>query len=39
MAAYQMYFSSDRARRELDYKSRPAVTAIEDAIKWFDGFT
>ena len=39
MAAYQMYFSSDRARRELNYKSRPAVAAIEDATKWFDGFT
>ncbi len=38
MAAYQMYFSSDKARRELNYKSRSAVTAIEDATKWFDDF-
>lgn len=38
MAAYQMYFSSDKARRELNYKSRSAVTAIQDATKWFDDF-
>jgi len=38
MAAYQMYFSSEKARRELNYKSRSAVKAIQDATKWFDGF-
>ncbi len=37
MAAYQMYFSSERAKRELNYTSRPAVIAIKDAIDWFDG--
>jgi dihydroflavonol-4-reductase len=38
MAAYQMYFSSGRAQRELNYEYRPATEAIEDAIKWFETF-
>jgi dihydroflavonol-4-reductase len=30
-----MYFSSDKARRELGYTSRPALTALHDAVNWF----
>jgi len=30
-----MYFSSDKAHRELGYQSRPAKEAIKDAIDWF----
>lgn len=35
MARKHMYFSSARARQELGYASRPARTAIEEAIRWF----
>lgn len=35
MAKYRMYFSSDKARRELGYTSRPAGEAIADALAWF----
>lgn len=35
MARKLMYFSSDKARRELDYSPRPAVEALRDAIVWF----
>ena len=35
MARKHMYFSSDKARCELDYSPRPAVQAIVDAIEWF----
>ncbi|MFQ5953562.1 MAG: hopanoid-associated sugar epimerase [Kiloniellales bacterium] len=30
-----MYFSSDKARRELGYTSRPAQEALFEAIEWF----
>jgi len=30
-----MYFSSEKAKNELNYKPRPAIQAIEDAITWF----
>ena len=35
MARKKMFFSSDKARRELGYAPRPAVRAIEDAVEWF----
>lgn len=30
-----MYFSSDKARRELGYHPRPAAEALRDAVDWF----
>jgi len=30
-----MYFSSDKAIKELGYEIRPAKEAIKDAIDWF----
>ncbi len=35
MARKVMYFSSEKARRELGYSPRPAVDALRDAIEWF----
>ena len=35
MARKYMYFSSDKAVRELGYRFRPATLAIEDALQWF----
>jgi dihydroflavonol-4-reductase len=35
MARKRMYFSSDRARRELGYSPRPAAEALADAVVWF----
>lgn len=35
MAKKKMFFSSDKARRELGYAPRPAEQAIADAISWF----
>lgn len=35
MAKKQMFFSSAKAIRELDYQYRPAQEAIKDAILWF----
>jgi len=35
MSRKLMYFSSDKAHRELGYQSRPAKEAIKDAIEWF----
>jgi dihydroflavonol-4-reductase len=35
MAKNKMYFSSDKAERELGYQARPARQAIGDAISWF----
>jgi len=35
MAKKQMFFSSAKAIRELDYRYRPAQDAIKDAILWF----
>ena len=35
MAKKKMFFSSAKARRELDYNPRPAVEAVADAVAWF----
>lgn len=35
MAAKCMYFTSDKAARELGYSWRPAQAAVADAIDWF----
>ena len=36
MAKKLMYFSSDKARRDLGYLPRPARQALADAVQWFD---
>ncbi len=35
MSAKRMYFSSEKARQELGYQSRPPVEAIAAAVGWF----
>ncbi|MGB5583460.1 MAG: hopanoid-associated sugar epimerase [Gammaproteobacteria bacterium] len=35
MSKKLMYFSSDKARRELGYATRPAREALADAVDWF----
>lgn len=35
MSKKQMFYSSDRARKELGYRPRPAETALRDAVAWF----
>lgn len=35
MARKKMFFSADRARRDLGYAPRPAVQAVADALDWF----
>jgi dihydroflavonol-4-reductase len=35
MSRKKMYFSSEKASRELGYTSRPAREAIADAVSWF----
>lgn len=35
MAKYKMYFSSAKATRELSYRSRPAIEALDAAYRWF----
>ncbi|TIH18521.1 NAD-dependent epimerase/dehydratase family protein [Marinifilum sp. JC120] len=35
MASKKMYYSSDRAEKELGYTHRPAVEAVQDAVDWF----
>ena len=35
MARKKMFYSSDKAVRELGYRYRPAVEALEDAMNWF----
>jgi len=35
MAGKKMFFSSEKARRELGYAPRPARLAIADAVEWF----
>ena len=35
MSKKRMYFSSDKASRELGYRPRPAVAALRDAVQWF----
>jgi dihydroflavonol-4-reductase len=34
MARKHMFFSSDKAKRELGYEWRPATEALSDAIAW-----
>lgn len=36
LAQKLMFFSSQRARRELNYAPRPADQALRDAMEWFD---
>lgn len=36
MAKKLMFFSSEKATRELGYRYRPAQEALRDAIKWFE---
>ena len=36
MAARPMYFSHDKAARELGYQARPAAEAIRQAVDWFE---
>ena len=35
MAEKKMFFSSEKAIRDLDYKYRPSSEAIQDAVTWF----
>ncbi len=35
LARKKMYFSIDKARRDLGYETRPVHDALEDAIDWF----
>jgi dihydroflavonol-4-reductase len=35
MSRKRMYFSSDKATRELGYHWRPPLEAFEDAVRWF----
>ncbi len=35
MSRKWMFFDSSRARRELDYATRPALDALADAVAWF----
>lgn len=35
MASKQMYYTSDRAEKELGYTHRPAMEAVQDAVSWF----
>lgn len=35
MARKRMFFSSDKAKRELGYQARPAEEALRDAVTYF----
>jgi dihydroflavonol-4-reductase len=35
MARKKMFYSSDKAIRELGYQPRPVRAAVEDAVAWF----
>jgi dihydroflavonol-4-reductase len=35
MSRYRMFFSSEKARRELGYAARPYKEGLEDALRWF----
>jgi dihydroflavonol-4-reductase len=37
MARHRMYFSSDKAIRELGYRWRSPAAAFEDAVRWYRG--
>ena len=36
MSRKRMYFSSEKAVRELGYRWRPPIEAFRDAVRWFD---
>ncbi len=36
MAEHHMFFTAAKAERELGFKARPYLSAIEDAIRWFE---
>jgi dihydroflavonol-4-reductase len=35
MSEHHMFFSSAKAKRELDYRARPYIEGLRDAIDWF----
>ena len=35
MSRYRMFFSSEKARRELGYTARPYAEGLRDALAWF----
>jgi dihydroflavonol-4-reductase len=35
MSRYRMFFSSEKARRELGYTARPYKEGLQDALAWF----
>jgi dihydroflavonol-4-reductase len=35
MSRYRMFFSSEKARRELGYAARPYQEGLKDALSWF----
>jgi len=35
MSGYHMFFSSEKAQRELGYKARPYMEGLTDALEWF----
>ena len=35
MAKYRMYFTAAKAERDLGFRARPPIDALEDAIRWF----
>jgi dihydroflavonol-4-reductase len=35
MSRYLMFFSSEKARRELGYRARPFIDGLDDALAWF----
>jgi dihydroflavonol-4-reductase len=35
MSRYRMFFSSEKARRELGYAARPYQEGLKDALTWF----
>jgi len=37
MSRYRMFFSSEKAKRELGYSARPYAKGLEDALAWFGG--
>jgi dihydroflavonol-4-reductase len=35
LARHRMFFASTKAERELQYRSRPYIEGIADAVRWF----
>ena len=35
MSRYRMFFSSEKAKRELGYTARPYLDGLKDALTWF----